>query len=257
MSSGSSRGWLARRLCASAALILGAPFIGQLRTCVRDVGWATFPAADGRVVIGAAAGATAASRFARHPATPGCARYRRSGRCRADCALATRRVPRPAIAEVDAVERFHFIEYGLITVLFYRPGVRPATARCWSCRCSPAFIVGHARGMAAVVHPGARRRSARRAAQPVRDRDAACCSALASIRPPALSSTLQPASRRRVAFAGRRRARRVRRVLPLGASRLRNRRSPTPASFARVTRAAELARHRPSSGPTGGSRTRR
>ena len=86
--------------------------------------------------------------------------------------------------EVDAVERFHFIEYGLIRCSFTGPGGRRATGRSLLCRFSPGSR-RHLRRVAAVVHPGPRRRGARRPVQSLRHR---------------LWAALQPRARSAAAF---------------------------------------------------------
>jgi hypothetical protein len=112
-----SRGWLAAACAVSLALVLGAPFLGQLRGLLRDaVGGGTFVTVMAAVVLG---GAGAAIVFA-------VARIRERRRERYAALVAALAiavgyaiVSSTGNAEVDAVERFHFIEYGAITVLFY------------------------------------------------------------------------------------------------------------------------------------------
>ncbi|MGH9173078.1 MAG: hypothetical protein ACRD1H_01905, partial [Vicinamibacterales bacterium] len=122
VSSSYSRGWLAAAMAVSATLVLSAPFIGQVRTAIRQ-------AAGGNFATIVAAGVAAAAGIAIVYALT---------------RITTRRVPRYAALaaalvigvgyalvartgnpEVDAVERFHFIEYGIITMLFYKAW-RPA-----------------------------------------------------------------------------------------------------------------------------------
>ena len=119
-----SRGWLAAATAVSAALILGAPYIGQLRTFIRTLRRSgSFPPSCWPSCVGAVAVALvfAITRI-------------RSARC----ARVTARWPAAVLIgvgyamvtatgnpDVDAVERFHFVEYGLITALFYRTW-RPA-----------------------------------------------------------------------------------------------------------------------------------
>jgi hypothetical protein len=104
--------------CAvAAALILSAPFIGQIRSAIRSA----FPGQFVTIVAGAVGAAVAAAVLV--------ALVRiRDRRARRYAALAAAvaigvgyavltRTGRP---EVDAVERFHFVEYGLVTYLFYR-----------------------------------------------------------------------------------------------------------------------------------------
>lgn len=101
----------------SALFVLWAPFIGEIRTWLRNA----FPGRFGALVAGAVAGVLLLALLA------------------ALLRIRTRRVPRYAALaasvalfaiwivafktgtpEVDAVERVHFIEYGLIALLFYR-----------------------------------------------------------------------------------------------------------------------------------------
>jgi VanZ family protein len=113
-----SRGWLAAAITISLALILGAPYIGQLRAALRDAvgGDNNFTALMVAVVGGAAVVAIVAGlvriRDRRAP------RYAAlvAALCVATAYSLAARTGNPA---VDAVERFHFIEYGIITVLFY------------------------------------------------------------------------------------------------------------------------------------------
>jgi VanZ family protein len=113
-----SRGWLAAACGVSAALVLGAPFIGQLRGVVRDaIGGSRFVTVMAAIVLGAAGVAIvfAVTRI----------RERRRERYAALVASLVIAVSYAIAsstgnAEVDAVERFHFIEYGVITILFYK-----------------------------------------------------------------------------------------------------------------------------------------
>lgn len=104
-------------IAASLLLVLSSPFIGEFRNVLK----AAFPAAWVRLVVGgaalvmAAALATAVARI----------RARRAAR-QAALALAALLLLlyvwrfRTGNDEVDAVQLFHFIEYGLITLLLYR-----------------------------------------------------------------------------------------------------------------------------------------
>jgi hypothetical protein len=119
---GYSRAWLAAAALFSAALILSAPFIGQLRTELRGAVGTRFPALMLGVVLVAIGAALV------HALT----RIRRDRPAR-HAALTAAVVIGVGYAmatatgnpDVDAVERFHFIEYGLVTALFYRAW-RPA-----------------------------------------------------------------------------------------------------------------------------------
>ncbi len=117
-----AKGWLAAAIAVSAALILAAPFIGQLRTAVRQMAGGNF-ATLVALVVALIVGMAVVYALARITDRRG-PRY---------AALATALAigvgyalfARTGNPEVDAVERFHFIEYGLITMLFYRAW-RPA-----------------------------------------------------------------------------------------------------------------------------------
>jgi VanZ family protein len=117
-----STGWLASAAVVSALLVLGAPFIGQVRTALRAAAGDRFAAlmAAVVVVIVAAAVLTAVARI----------RDRWRERLTALAAALALGVgyalaARTGNPEVDAVERFHFVEYGIISALFYRAW-RPA-----------------------------------------------------------------------------------------------------------------------------------
>jgi len=106
----------------SAAIVLAAPFIGEIRRAIL----ARFPDRFGQIIGGVvllAVGAAIVSALAR-------IRDRRAWRYTAIAiALAIAGtyalVTRTGDPRVDSVERFHFVEYGLITFLFYRAW-RPA-----------------------------------------------------------------------------------------------------------------------------------
>ena len=114
---GPAYGWLWTAIAVSAALILGAPFIGQLRTAVRD---ATGPNFVG--VLGVTVGVIAAAALLLAVWRIKDRRGFRLGALAAAVLVAGCYTLGASTGnrEVDAVERFHFIEYGLITVLFYR-----------------------------------------------------------------------------------------------------------------------------------------
>jgi hypothetical protein len=104
------------------ALVLAAPFIGEIRRAIL----ARFPGQFVRIVGAVVAVAVAAALIAAF------ARIRdrrgwRYGAIAAALAIAAgyALVSRTGDPQVDAVERFHFVEYGLVTLLFYRAW-RPA-----------------------------------------------------------------------------------------------------------------------------------
>jgi hypothetical protein len=114
-----SRPWLVAACLVSAALVLAAPYIGQLRTALRAAAGSdgAFTMLMAFVVGGAVAVAVALAlaqirerRLLRYGAI-GVALTIAAGYSMA---------ARTGNPEVDAVERFHFIEYGLIAALFYR-----------------------------------------------------------------------------------------------------------------------------------------
>jgi VanZ family protein len=109
-------------ILVAAALVLGAPFIGQLRSAIRGA----FP---GRLalIVGAAVGAALVVAFATALIRIRDRRPLRYGLLAAALVIGAGYALAAAtgIPESDAVERFHFVEYGLITLLFYRAW-RPA-----------------------------------------------------------------------------------------------------------------------------------
>jgi hypothetical protein len=114
---GVARAWLVSAIVTAATLVLSAPFLGQLRTLLRDSLGERFPLLMAVVVIAAAAvGLFVAVRGIRE----------RRGIRYAAIALALlagigyAAAFRTGNAEVDAVERFHFVAYGVITLLFYK-----------------------------------------------------------------------------------------------------------------------------------------
>lgn len=117
MPAGFSRAWLVTAVVGAATLVLSAPFIGQLRTWLRDALGERFPLLMAVVVIGAAgAGLAFALRRIRHHRALRYAALALAVIVAAGYAALTQ----TGNAEVDAVERFHFIEYGVITLLFYK-----------------------------------------------------------------------------------------------------------------------------------------
>jgi hypothetical protein len=117
-----SRGWLAAAIAVSAMLVLSAPFIGQLRTTIRQLAGGDFTAvvaAAVAVVVGVAmVYALTRIRDYRGPRYAALTAALVIG-------IGYALVARTGNPEVDAVERVHFVEYGLVTMLFYRAW-RPA-----------------------------------------------------------------------------------------------------------------------------------
>jgi hypothetical protein len=117
MLAGASRGWLLTAVVSAATLVLSAPFIGQLRTALRDAFGQRFPTLMAVVVVAVAAGGVVLALRAIRQRRP--FRYAAIGLAVLG-AVSYAAATQTGIAEVDAVERFHFIEYGLITFLFYK-----------------------------------------------------------------------------------------------------------------------------------------
>jgi VanZ family protein len=104
-------------IVVSTTLVLSAPFIGFVRSWIR----ATFPGQFVRIVgaaiavLGAAALVAAILRIREH-------RLLRYGAllCALGCAVWFSVLEATGNPDVDVVQRFHFVEYGIITFLFYR-----------------------------------------------------------------------------------------------------------------------------------------
>ena len=104
-------------IAAAALVILWAPFIGEIRNWIK----ATFPGQFVALVGGAVVGAIglalviAVVRIRTH-------RLRRYGALAAAAVLFAAYLPafRTGNSEVDAVELFHFVMYGVLAYLFYR-----------------------------------------------------------------------------------------------------------------------------------------
>ena len=112
--------------CAvSAAVVLASPFMGRLQSLLRSsVSTRVYVLLLGGVVIGSIAAAVVTA-FIR-------IKGNRGKRVAAMAAaiglgLAYTAIMSTGDATIDAVERVHFIEYGLIAVLFYRVWRRPST----------------------------------------------------------------------------------------------------------------------------------
>src|SRR5688572_12555285 len=102
---------------ASLAVILGAPYVGQIRGRLQEALPGQYRTIVAAIVIGAAVAAVVAA-VAR-------IRERRFRRylCLATAvivATAYGRATRTGNADQDLVEQFHFVEYGVVTYLFYR-----------------------------------------------------------------------------------------------------------------------------------------
>jgi VanZ family protein len=108
--------WLVAAMILSAAVILGSPFIGEVRAAIRGM----FPARYSFVINGSVTLLVAAGIVVTIARLRG--RWSRLSLPIAALALATvyAAAVRTGNAEVDAVERFHFVEYGLVTFCFYQ-----------------------------------------------------------------------------------------------------------------------------------------
>ena len=119
-----SHSWLATAVVASVVLVVAAPFVGQLRTAIRQSFGPSFA-----TTVGAAVAAGIGFAFVYALARIRDRLIARYGALAAALAVGVgyALAARTGNPEVDAVERFHFVEYGLVTFLFYRAW-RPAGA---------------------------------------------------------------------------------------------------------------------------------
>ena len=112
-----SRPWLIAAVAGSIALVSGAPAVGQLTAWLRDIAQAQYATV---LTAGVSISVLSAAAFAvltirdRRPMRYAC--------IAAACAIAVSYmlVSSSGVADQDAAERFHFVEYGLIAVLFYK-----------------------------------------------------------------------------------------------------------------------------------------
>jgi hypothetical protein len=134
-----SPAWLAAAVVASGALILAAPLVGQLSAFVGDAAPGNYALVLGIGVGGAALVAVGLAMFT--------VRERRRERY-AWIALALALaigygfVARTGVADVDAAERFHFVEYGVLAVLFYKAWQRSSDGALIVLPVIAGFIVG-------------------------------------------------------------------------------------------------------------------
>lgn len=125
---------------ASAAIVLAAPFMGRLQSLLRSsISTRAYVVLLGAVVAGAVITASVVA-FTRIKAYRG----RRIAAMAAaiGLGLAYTSVLSTGIPEIDAVERVHFVEYGLIAVLFYRVWRRAGDASTLVLPILCGFIVG-------------------------------------------------------------------------------------------------------------------
>jgi VanZ family protein len=123
MATAYSARWLSAAITVSVMIVLAAPFVGQVTTAMRDMAKDNYPTVLALIVAAAALAAVAAAAMTiRHH------RRERFSWIAAAILLAVGYAvaSRTGVADVDAAERFHFIEYGVIAVLFYKAW-RPAT----------------------------------------------------------------------------------------------------------------------------------
>jgi VanZ family protein len=136
-----SWGRLAVAIAVAAAVVLSAPFLGQLRSVLRS----TFPGHFTLIVGGAVALALAVAlgialaRIREHRA----ARWAVIALAAAT-ALAYVLATGTGIPEVDAVERVHFVQYGVIAWLFYRAWRPLADPASFALPLLAGFVVGTA-----------------------------------------------------------------------------------------------------------------
>jgi hypothetical protein len=117
MASAISRGWLTAAIAASVTVLGAAPLVGQVTALLRDLAKGQYTTVLALIVGTAACLLVAAAVLTiRHH------RRERYAWIVAAVALAVGYgwASRTGIADADAAERFHFIEYGCIAVLFYK-----------------------------------------------------------------------------------------------------------------------------------------
>ena len=117
MGRGYSLRWLIAALVVSIMVIGAAPLVGQINVALRDIAKEHYRTVLGAIVGGSVTVALAAASFY--------IRERRRERylwIAAAIVLASgyAYVSRTGVADTDAAERFHFVEYGLIALLFYK-----------------------------------------------------------------------------------------------------------------------------------------
>ena len=113
---------LALALSVSAAVVLTSPFVAELRDALRRAAGTSYGTVLNLLVLGAVGVAVAAAAFR--------IRNRRTGRYAAIVAACAAGVAYVWVNALPGIERFHFVEYGIVTVLFYRavqPYVVPRT----------------------------------------------------------------------------------------------------------------------------------
>jgi hypothetical protein len=139
MTHGYSRPWLIAALVASVLLVLAAPMIGLLSGMLRDIAGGRYAAALG-AIVGAAAVAAFGAAVLR-------IRDRRAERYAWIAAAAVVAVgyglaSRSGVPDVDAAERFHFVEYGFVAVLLYKAWLPSSDGAVLLIPLLGGFIVG-------------------------------------------------------------------------------------------------------------------
>jgi hypothetical protein len=117
MTRGSALRWLVAAIAVSITVIGAAPLVGQINVALRDLAREHY-----RTVLGAIVGGSV---FVALAAASVYIRDRRRERytwiaAAIALAVAYGYVSRTGVADTDAAERFHFVEYGLIAFLFYK-----------------------------------------------------------------------------------------------------------------------------------------
>jgi hypothetical protein len=117
MRSAYSPGWLAGATLAAVTIIAAAPIVGQVSAWLRDVSRDNYVLVLALIVASGVIVALATAAVAIRDR-----RRERYGWITAAVCLAVSYgfAARTGIADADAAERFHFIEYGLLAVLFYK-----------------------------------------------------------------------------------------------------------------------------------------
>ena len=125
----------------SAPIVLASPFMGQLQSFLR----ASLSTRDYVLLFGVGGRAARSARsWSRSCAFASGGRAFAAGR-RLAFGRRLHVADRDAMPEVNAVERVHFVEYGLIAFLFYRGAVAPGLAKAATrscCRSCCGFMVG-------------------------------------------------------------------------------------------------------------------
>jgi hypothetical protein len=134
-----ARAWWAAAISISGLLVLGAPFVGQITSWLRDVARGHYRDVLMAVVVSAALLSLGTALLV--------ITNRRA--LRYSCLAAATAIAagyawtaRTGVPDVDAAERFHFIEYGLVAVLFYKTWLPAHDASVLLKPVVAGFIVG-------------------------------------------------------------------------------------------------------------------